>query len=190
MQLGLDLFAPTSLSVVHPVNRSASPDSAKDWMTRVATSFSPLERLLRDTGPAGWCGRTSPASFPVEEDETLRAFWDSSQASASIPPPKAGQTRESSPASPAPTASHGACLTLNLPEWNHTLTPSRSGDAVCSLSDILETGDVPQRFYLSAKACAGILRRADKRGKELPRQLAHALAAVANSGRTSISMEG
>jgi DNA (cytosine-5)-methyltransferase 1 len=28
-----------------------------------------------------------------------------------------------------------------------------SGAVACSLSDILETGDVPQRFYLSAKAC-------------------------------------
>jgi len=37
---------------------------------------------------------------------------------------------------------------------------------VCSLSDILETGDLPQRFFLSAKACAGILRRAEKRGKK------------------------
>jgi hypothetical protein len=42
----------------------------------------------------------------------------------------------------------------------------------------LETGDVPQRFFLSQKACAGILRRAAKRGKELPAQLAHALEEV------------
>jgi hypothetical protein len=50
---------------------------------------------------------------------------------------------------------------------------------VCSLSDILETGDVPQRFFLSAKACSGILRRAAKRGKSLPRSLAAALRAGA-----------
>jgi hypothetical protein len=60
---------------------------------------------------------------------------------------------------------------------------------VCSLSDILETGDVPQRYYLSVKACAGILRRAEKRGKELPPQLALALQAVADSEPTSISTE-
>jgi hypothetical protein len=46
------------------------------------------------------------------------------------------------------------------------------------LSDILETGDVPQRYFLSAKACAGILRRAEKRGKLLPEQLRNALLAV------------
>jgi DNA (cytosine-5)-methyltransferase 1 len=52
-------------------------------------------------------------------------------------------------------------LTLSTSEW-----PKDA--AVCSLSDTLETGDVPARFYLSPKACAGILRRAEKRGKDLP----------------------
>jgi hypothetical protein len=45
------------------------------------------------------------------------------------------------------------------------------------LSDVLETSDVPDRFYLSPKACAGILRRAAKRGKTLPAMLATALQA-------------
>jgi hypothetical protein len=63
-------------------------------------------------------------------------------------------------------------LTLNTSEW-----PSDA--AVCSLSDTLETGNVPQRFYLSAKACQGILRRAEKRGKKLPVILESALRSVA-----------
>jgi len=62
--------------------------------------------------------------------------------------------------------------TLNISDW-----PSDA--SVCLLSDILETGDVPPRFYLSAKACAGILRRAEKRGKELPPPLMFALIQVA-----------
>jgi hypothetical protein len=45
---------------------------------------------------------------------------------------------------------------------------------------VLETGKLPTRFYLSSKACAGILRRAEKRGKELPEQLQRALEAVAS----------
>jgi hypothetical protein len=61
---------------------------------------------------------------------------------------------------------------LNIGEW-----PSDAG--VCSLSDTLEIGDVPQRFFLSAKACQGILRRAEKRGKELPPLLQLALRSVA-----------
>lgn len=72
------------------------------------------------------------------------------------------------------------CWTLNTSEWNHTLVPFPNDDAVCSLSDVLETGDVPQRYYLSAKACAGILRRAEKREKELPSDLSAALLAVAS----------
>ena len=63
-------------------------------------------------------------------------------------------------------------LTLNTSEW-----PSDA--AVCSLLDTLETGDVPQRFFLSAKACQGILRRAEKRGKELPPLLRQALESQA-----------
>jgi len=42
------------------------------------------------------------------------------------------------------------------------------------LSQILQE-TVPERFYLSAKACRGILRRAEKRGKELPPMLKAAL---------------
>jgi hypothetical protein len=42
------------------------------------------------------------------------------------------------------------------------------------LSDILEE-DADPKYNLSAKACEGILRRADKRGKALPDVLREAL---------------
>jgi hypothetical protein len=72
-------------------------------------------------------------------------------------------------------------LTLNLSEWTASLTPFPNGGGVCSLSDILQaTPDVPRQYYLSPKACAGILRRAEKRGKALPPMLAEALIAVAS----------
>lgn len=71
------------------------------------------------------------------------------------------------------------CWTLSTSEWNHTRVPSHSDGGVCSLSDILETGGVPGKYYLSAEACAGILRRAAKRGKDLPPILHRALEAVA-----------
>ena len=45
---------------------------------------------------------------------------------------------------------------------------------VSTLSQILQTR-VPQRYYLSPKACLGILRRASVRGKELPEILRIAL---------------
>ena len=43
-----------------------------------------------------------------------------------------------------------------------------------SLSQILQAG-VPEGYYLSPKACQGILRRASVRGKELPEVLRTAL---------------
>jgi hypothetical protein len=46
------------------------------------------------------------------------------------------------------------------------------------LKEILQK-DVAKKYYLSARACAGILRRAEKRGKELPQMLRQALVQVA-----------
>ena len=65
----------------------------------------------------------------------------------------------------------GEFLTLNSSEW-----PS---DAVVSfLSDVLETEQERLRRYsLSPKACQGILRRAERRGKPLPPMLDAALRA-------------
>jgi len=52
---------------------------------------------------------------------------------------------------------------------------------VASLSDVLEIGTVPPRFSLSAKACSGILRRAERRGKKLPELLQRALESAATT---------
>ena len=49
-----------------------------------------------------------------------------------------------------------------------------------NLSEILETRPVHPKYSLSPKACAGILRRAEKRGKKLPEQLRLALEQVAD----------
>lgn len=81
-------------------------------------------------------------------------------------------------------------LTLSTSEHAAFHEPFPSDGAVCGLSDILEIGDVPQRYYLTAKACLGILRRAGNRGKDLPPPLRLALEAVAGSEQTSISTAG
>ena len=60
------------------------------------------------------------------------------------------------------------CLTLN------TLEYPKDADE-CLLSDVLEIGNLPQKYYLTPTACQGILRRAEKRGKELPILLLTAL---------------
>jgi hypothetical protein len=59
--------------------------------------------------------------------------------------------------------------------WTLKTSESPNVAVVFLLSDVLETGDVPQKFYLSPKACEGVLRRAEKRGKALPPQLKSAL---------------
>ena len=71
--------------------------------------------------------------------------------------------------------SSGLFWTRNFGEW-------RSGAVVCSLSETLETGQVDRRYFLSPKACAGILRRAERRGKALPEALRLALLAVSGGG--------
>ena len=160
-QLTFSLEAP-------PASRSPSQGSEPDWLTPAATSCSPILPLLQNVAPSGWSGRMSPEFCRQTEDGTLE--------------PSSGAWANSGMGSPT------ECLTLNSVEHMAMIELSHNVGAVCSLSDILETGDVPQRYYLTARACAGILRRADKRGKVLPPQLAAALQAVAGSEPTLTSM--
>jgi hypothetical protein len=74
--------------------------------------------------------------------------------------------------------SRGASSTPNISDWPNDAS-------VCSLSQVLEQTSIPQRFFLSSKACAGILRRAEKRGKELPTPLRIALTEVARTAKAS-----
>jgi hypothetical protein len=64
-------------------------------------------------------------------------------------------------------ASLGELSTLNFGECPNAVNAS-------TLSQIL-VANAPDRYSLSAKACAGILRRAQKRGKALPPMLREAL---------------
>lgn len=165
-------FPSTSSSEGLPANPSPSPASEVDWMTTVATSRlsiqSWLTLLLRD----GSSGKTSLEFSPPPAVMTSRPSSPPSREFLSILPQKDGRIPASLSALPADTPSPGELLTLNTSEF-----PSAGG--VCSLSDILETGELPQRYFLSATACRGILRRAEKRGKELPALLRLALIQVA-----------
>ena len=67
----------------------------------------------------------------------------------------------------------GAYSTASISEW------PRDGSA-CSLSQILEASPAT-KYSLSPKACEGILRRAEKRGKTLPPMLLAALRRVASA---------
>lgn len=77
---------------------------------------------------------------------------------------------------------HGGFSTLNTSD-------SPNDASACSLSQVLETMPIPQRYFLSAEACAGILRRAAKRGKTLPEHLQRALQRAAALAPTSTLTE-
>ena len=138
-------------------NPSASPDFDAEWMMLAATSPESFAPWLASCAPVGSFGKTSPEFCRRTSGGTLV--------------PSSGRWSNSG------MASSGGALTLST-----SVHPSDA--SVCSLSDILEIGDVPQRYYLSPRACAGILRRAAKRGRELPPQLRRALEAVAGKGKS------
>src|SRR5262245_33531208 len=146
-----------------PANPSPSPVSEEAWTTTVASWPSNFADLLNAHAPDGWSGRTSPASCQKTEDGILV--------------PSSGRWSNSGMGSPI------ECSTLKTLEFH-------SGAVASSLSDILEIGDVPQRFYLSATACRGILRRAERRGKQLPTMLRRALEEVAGGSLGSATREG
>ena len=145
-----------TLSQAEPLaRRSALQADEADWVTNVATWRWNFARLLIESSPPGSFGKMCPESCQATKIGRLA--------------PLSGNWSNSG------MAFAGECLTLNLPEFNSTHLPFPNADAVCSLSDILETGDHLARYCLSAKACAGILRRAAKRGKVLPPHLEAAL---------------
>ena len=66
-----------------------------------------------------------------------------------------------------------------LPGGSMTLNTGESPNVVreSTLSQILQQ-NAPEKYSLSPTACAGIIRRAEKRGKELPSMLREALMEV------------
>jgi hypothetical protein len=84
-------------------------------------------------------------------------------------------------------ALHGESLTANTVEWTSSLVPYLKEDGVCSLSDILVmSGNIPLRYYLSKKACQGIIRRSELREKVLPPVLKLALENQINEEKNPI----
>jgi len=134
-----------------PVRTCPLPDNAQDWLESDLDFGSSSIALLQAAAQSGWLSRTSPVCYPAMEGEILPSSFGGWSNSG--------------------MACAGGFLTLSMPEWHNDA-------AVCSLSAVLET-DVPRKYYLSAKAARGILRRAEKRGKDLPEMLHRALLDVA-----------
>lgn len=155
----------TYLSEAPLVNPSASPGLDLDWMMGVATWPSSMYAFLSENVRPGSCGRTSQASLVPLKAQT---------SPASCPP----GPEETSPlrSSAEPDSSKETSTPLPGAYLMHSISEYHSAAEESSLSDILETiGDHLLPFYLSATACAGILRRAERRGKQLPTELEKAL---------------
>ena len=122
-------------------------------------------------------GRTSPArSAPITE-RTSRPSSKRSSGSRSRAPRCLCLKKTSGPTPTCTWESSGALRTALL---TRNTGESPSEDAASSLSQILQAG-VPDKYYLSPKACQGILRRASVRGKELPEILRLALERQASA---------
>ena len=122
-------------------------------------------------------GKTSPA-YSRQKTTPSGAFW------AALPVKMArwnhqGESGRTLVLCMDPGAqSPGGPWTPNISEWPNDA-------AVCSLSQVLETGSIPLKYFLSEKACAGILRRAEARGRMLPAALHSALLYSADAGTFS-----
>ena len=162
-----------------PAKATASRVCEKDSKTHEAISPSSLSAWLIAHGCVGSFLRTCRASLVRESAAAiLPSSYRSSSGGKSPYPSADGAPPASSPTLPAPSGWHGECLTLSIPEWPRFPVPSPSEDVVSSLSDILETGAVPPKYSLTETCAAGILHRAERRGRPLPEILRLALEAV------------
>lgn len=146
-----------------PAKTSPSPDNAEGspGTDPACSSSSPASSTLFD--PDGFSSRTYPVSslaMAVGTSEQSLERW-----------PTSG------------TAWDGGLST-------HVSSECRSDDGGCSssepsLTEILEPPqNVPVKYSLSARAAQGILRRAEKRGRQLPSHLSSALETLAQTTTT------
>ena len=154
---------------VRRARTARSRGSAKAWLSAAAQEAR-LPSSLRDFVVSynldGCCGRTCREFSPATEGATSRT----------------SSARLGNAGILLPTG----LWTLNGCEWTGCPAQFRNDAGVCGLSDILETvGEHLRKYCLSLKACAGILRRAASRGKDLPARLKAALLAqIARIRRT------
>ena len=145
-----------SSSEEHPASLSVSQAAVKDSKAQAALP-STLSGFCERYNLSGLSGKMSRVRFRAGlTDSSTSTFLSERLQNAGM-------------------VSHGGFLTLNMSEASHSPSQSRSTGVVCSLSDVLETGRVPEKYYLTAKACQGILRRAEQRRKKLPVALKEAL---------------
>jgi len=141
------------------------PESVRAWMESDQDSSLNSIELLQKFSRNGLLLRMSLDFSVPMVGETSQSFLGDLPESFQKFLRRVGEMQE--PQEGRSTMSPIAFSIRSISEW-----PSAA--AVCSLSDILETG-VPPKYFLSPKAARGILSRAERRGKALPEHLKAAL---------------
>ena len=147
-----------------PVSRSQYRDLEEDLEKIEETSPLSLFALLKDYIRHGYFGKTLLESCPRKEDGTLEPSSEGWRSAGMGPPT--------------------GFLTLNTSELNDFQGQSPKDEGVCSLWDILETGEIPPRFFLTEKHCQGIINRAEANEKPLPEALHTALLEAISTFKT------
>lgn len=104
-------------------------------------SFTTLCGSLEDTFQEQLSSKTSTVFCLATEDATSQSYsrrWTNSGM-----------------------VSHGVCLTVKTSEFPNNAVAS-------TLLPCIETREVPEKYFLSPNAAAGILRRVDRMGRNLP----------------------
>ena len=128
-----------------------------------------------------WCGRMFQEPSQATEEKTSEPY-SKKQRGSLIKTPLFLDLRETSGLLQEPSWETGGAL---LGEYTmHSFGECPSEERESRLSQILEDDPLP-RYCLSARACQGILNRANKRGKKLPEILETALKRQAELGPTN-----
>jgi hypothetical protein len=147
------------------------PGIVADWLEKDPGSGLNFIASLSSSDRDWWLSKTSPVYCRPIMGRILPLSSQDLQGYSLKFLTRAGKTVDL--AAVFSTTFLGEFWTLNTSEF-----PS-DADA-SSLWQVLEP-EAPQKYYLSPKACSGILRRAEKRGKKLPTLLEHCLQMVAGS---------
>jgi hypothetical protein len=164
------------LSEAHLAKTSLSQEKEQDLTESGHLSPSTLFDLLTSRNVNGLFGKTSRAYSAPTMEEISQPFYPS-LPEAKLKSPKMGgeQLDLFAMLDGIDLEWHGELWTDNLPEHNGFHSPYPNADGVCSLSDILVIGLVPLKYYLSRDAANGIIHRASKREKSLPKLLEQTL---------------
>ncbi len=166
--IGMRSLTPNQLTLWSseaPASRFHWPENDVEWMTLVATWPSSPLALSKKFGLGGSSLKTSPVCCRQRADGILV--------------PSSGRWRNAGMGGPTGHSMPSNSVSLNVVE-------GCSSSVTVPLTAILETGDLPQRYFLTPRVCMDILKRADERNRKLPDMLRSALCEAAEQAIATI----